>query len=419
MSKIMPEEKLPFGKTIAFSFQQLFACFGATILVPIIVGLPPYVALFSAGVGTLIYLACTRFKVPMFLGSSFAFIAPLASVSAASGWNAVAGGIIVAGLFYAVVALVISRVGTQWVNVLFPPVVIGSVIMTIGIGLSATAVQQATQLDGKYSLKALLIAMVTLFSIALFSIKGRGFFKAIPIILGIVTGYVFTLIVGIVTGKPSIDFSVITANGLFTIPLGGAAFKPTFETGAIITFIVVSLATLIEHLGDLFTISGIVGRDFYKDPGPSKTILGDGLATAAAGLFGSVPNVSYGECSATQALSQVHSVRVIAGAAIIAIILSFIAPVSGLINTIPGPVLGGACLILYGLIASSGLRNIVKAGVDYDDSRNLIISSAILTSGIGGCALTFTLPGGQIFSIAGMAFGTVLGIVLNLVLPKR
>jgi uracil permease len=419
MSKIMPEENLPLGRTIAFSFQQLFACFGATILVPIIVGLPPYVALFSAGVGTLIYLTCTRFKVPMFLGSSFAFIAPLASVSAASGWNAVAGGIIVAGLFYAVIAMVISRIGTQWVNVLFPPVVIGSVIITIGIGLSSAAVQQATQLDGVYSLKALLIAMVTLFTIALFSIKGKGFIKAIPIILGIATGYVFTVVLGIVTGKPLIDFSVITANGLFTLPFGEAAFKPTFETGAIITFVVVSLATLIEHLGDLFTISGIVGRDFFKDPGPSKTILGDGLATAAAGLFGSVPNVSYGECSATQALSQVHSVRVIAGAAIIAIILSFIAPVSGLINTIPGPVLGGACLILYGLIASSGLRNIVKAGVDYDDSRNLIISSAILTSGIGGCALTFALPGGQMFSIAGMAFGTVLGIILNLILPKQ
>jgi uracil permease len=355
----------------------------------------------------------------MFLGSSFAFIAPLTAVSAASGWNAVAGGIIAAGLFYALIAVIIGKIGTKWIDTLFPPVVIGSVIITIGIGLSGTAVQQATLINGEYSLKALLIAMVTLFSIALFSIKGRGFFKAIPIILGIVVGYVFTAILGLVTKTPLIDFSHVFANGVFTAPFGRAAFKPSFEAGVIITFIVVSLATLIEHLGDLFTISGIVGRDFYKDPGPSKTILGDGLATAAAGLFGSVPNVSYGECSATQALSQVHSVRVIAGAAVIAIILSFIAPVSGFINTIPGPVLGGACLILYGLIASSGLRNIVNAGVNYDDSRNLIISSAILTSGIGGCALSFSLPGGHPFSIAGMAFGTVLGVALNLILPKE
>ena len=416
--KIMPEDKLPFGQTVLFGVQQLFACFSATILVPLLVGLPSSVALFSAGVGTLIYLVCTGFKVPMFLGSSFAFIAPLIAVSTSFGWGAASGAIICSGIFYAIAALIIGKVGLGWLDRVFPPIVIGSIIVTIGIGLAPTAVQGAMFKDGAPYLPYLGIAMFTLLTIAFVGTKAKGFFKAVPVLIGLIAGYIFTLIMGaIFPAFRLIDFSAVKDAPWLTLPFGPGFGHWEFNAVAIITFLIVSLATIVEHIGDNYTISGIVGREFYKNPGLHRTILGDGLASAFAGFTGSVPNTSYGECSATQALSQIHSVRVIAAASIIAIILSFFGKFSALINTIPSPVLNGACLILYGLIASSGLRNIVKSGVDYDDNRNLIICSSILTCGIGGATIAFAV-GSATFILSGMAFGTVLGIILNLVLPQ-
>jgi uracil permease len=421
MEVIMPEQKLPFGKTLAFGAQQMFACFSATVLVPLLVGLPSSVALFSAGVGTVVYLLCTGFKVPMFLGSSFAFIAPLIATTQQFGWGAASGAIICAGLFYAVVSLIISRVGLKWLDVVFPPVVIGSIIMVIGLGLAPTAVKGALY-DGAgvYHLEYLAIAIVTMAIIALVGTLAKGFFKAIPILVGLVGGYVFVAIMGAIMPGSNWDLlnmSLVAEAPWLTLPLGPGFGRWEFNFVAIVTFLIVSLATLVEHIGDNYTISGIVGREFYKDPGLHRTILGDGLATAIAGITGSVPNTSYGECSATQAISKVHSVRVILAAAIIAITLSFFGKFSALVGTIPAPVMQGACMILYGMIASSGLRNIVRAGVDYDDTRNLFISSAILTSGIGGAVLTIG-SGELAFTLSGMAFATVLGIILNLVLPK-
>ncbi len=419
VKKIMPEESLSLGQTILFGFQQLFACFSATILVPLLVGLPSSVALFSAGVGTIIYLICTGFKVPMFLGSSFAFIPPLIATSTAYGWGVTSGAIIASGLFYAIIACIIGNIGTKWLDKVFPPVVIGSVIIVIGIGLAPVAVQGAMFKDGSPSLSYLLISLFTVAVIAFVGTIGKGFFKAIPLIVGLIAGYIFTLILG--TIHPAfhlIDFNVVKEASWFTLPFGPGFGHWEFNVVAILTFLIVSLATIVEHIGDNYTISGIVGREFYKNPGLHKTILGDGLASAFAGFTGSVPNTSYGECSATQALSQVHSVKVILAAAISAIILSFFGKFSALIGTIPGPVLNGACLILYGMIASSGLRNIVKAGVNYDDNRNLIICSTILTCGIGGATLSVVM-GSNTFVLSGTAFAVVIGIILNLVLPTK
>jgi uracil permease len=355
----------------------------------------------------------------MIVSSSFAFLPALfATVNDTSTRS---GAIIVAGLFYAVVSLIVSRAGLKWLDKIFPPVVIGSVIITIGMGLAPTAVKGALfDGAGAYHIEYLVIALFTIGVISLVGTIAKGFFRAIPLFSGLIAGYIFTLAMGAIFPESAfnlISFKSVSDAQWLTLPFGPSAFRPTFELATIIMFLVVSLATLVEHLGDLFTISGIVGRDFYKDPGAHKTILGDGLATAAAGLLGSVPNVSYGECSATQALSKVHSVRVMLAAAIIAIILSFFGKISAIVGTIPAPVLNGACFTLYGLIASSGLRNLVKAGVDYDDNRNLLISSVILTSGIGGALLQFAIGGTQ-FTLQGMAFGTVLGIILQLTLPK-
>jgi uracil permease len=417
----MPESVLPFNQNITYALQIVLSVFSATVLVPILVGLPPSVALLSAGVGTIIFLIATKFKVPQFLGSSFAFLPAL--FATADNLPARTGAIIVVGLVYLVVALIVSRAGTQWLDRVFPPVVIGSVIITIGLGLAPTAVQGALfDGSGSYHIEYLVIALVTIMTIALVGTIARGFVRSIPIIIGLVAGYVFTLIAGSIAPGSAydlIDLANVKSAPWFAVPTIHTLISGvSFEWAVIITFVVVSIATLVEHIGDMYTLSSIVGRDFVKDPGLSRSLIGDGLATSVAGLLGSVPNTSYGECSATQAISRVHSVRVILTAAIIVILLSFVGKFSALVQTIPAPVLQGACFVLFGIIASSGLRNIVKAGVDYDDTRNLIISSVILVSGIGGAVLEFSIPGGT-FSLKGMAFGTVLGVILNLVLPRN
>jgi uracil permease len=413
MEKIMPEDKLPIGKTIIFSLQQVMACFSATVLVPLLVGLPINVALFSAGIGTLIYLCCTQFKVPQYLGSSFAFI-PALALSATYGWGAVSGAIIVSGLFYALIAFILSKTGTAILDKIFPPVVIGPVIMAIGMCLLPGTVT-GTFGAGASSQWNILVGIFTVVVIAILSTKAKGFMKAIPIFIGLIIGYIFQLILGNFIPALAISFEGVKTASWFTLPFGPGAFGAIrFELVPIITFLIVSLATVVEHIGDNYNLSNIVGREFYKDPGLHRTILGDGLASAVAGLFGSVPNTSYGECAATQSISKVHSVRTIIGAAIFAILFSFCGKFGALIATIPGPVLNGACLILYGAIASSGLKRMIEGNVDFNSSRNLIIASIILTIGIGSVALNI----GQ-FSIAGVALATIIGIIFNQVLPKE
>lgn len=425
-SVLMPGDKPPLAKWIPLSFQHVFAMFGATILVPILTGLSTSTALFTAGTGTLLYILITGAKVPAFLGSSFAFIPALIAVGKEYGVPYAMGGAIFAGIFYAIVALIVRFAGKKWIDAALPPVVIGSVIIVIGMSLAPTAVSEAFYLNNEYSLAALSIAAVTL-AIAVFAtIFLKGFFNTLSILIGLVGGYLFTLIMGcFFPAYHLIDFSAVQEAKWFALPFlqydgAGHAFwqAPKFNLVAILTFVIVSISTICEHMGDTLTTSKVVGTDFYKDPGLHRTLLGDGVATAWAALWGGPPNTTYGENIGVMAITKVYSVWVIGGAAVIAVILSFCQKFGAVIQTIPTPVLGGICTLLYGLIASSGLRTLVDAGVDYQQKRNLTISSVIMVIGIGGGVLKFMIKDFN-FSLGGVALATVVGILLNLIIPKN
>lgn len=415
--KYGPADKPPLGQWIPLSIQHVFAMFGATILVPILTGLSPSTALFTAGTGTLLYILITGAKVPAFLGSSFAFIPALIAISSSYGVAYAMGGAFVSGLFYTLVAFIIKKAGYSWLNKALPPVVIGSVIVVIGLNLAPTAMGMAmNDANGNYSLFLLTIAAVTLTLTIVANIFSKGFFSIIPILLGLLGGYFFALIIGLIFPQYAlISFAAVKDAAWFGLPTFAL---PKFNVVAAVTFIVVSLATICEHLGDTLTISKVVGKDFYKDPGLDRTIAGDGLATLWASFWGGPPNTTYGENIGVLALTRVYSVWVTGGAAVVAVFLSFFPKFGALIQTIPNPVLGGISMLLFGTIASSGLRTLVDAGVNYEDKRNLTISSVILVIGIGGGTLSFAMGKDLTFSLAGVALATLVGILLNLVLPK-
>ena len=414
-----PRDRPALGYWIPLSIQHVFAMFGATILVPILTGLDPATALFTAGTGTLIYIVLTGARVPAFLGSSFAFIPPLIGITASHGLSYALGGAVAAGVFYVLVGLIIRFAGTGWLDKALPPVVIGSVIVVIGLNLAPTAMAMAMNegggAGGTYSLVLLSIAAVTLGVTVAANILLKGFFSTIPILIGLVAGYLFTLIMGLFfPAYHLIDFQVVKDAPWLGLP----RFQvPSFNFVAVLTFIIVSLATICEHLGDTLVTSKVVGQDFYKDPGLHRTLAGDGLATAWAAFWGGPPNTTYGENIGVMAITRVYSVWVIGGAAVIAVALSFFRKFGALIQTIPTPVLGGISMLLFGIIASSGLRTIVESGVNYKDKRNLTISSVIFVIGIGGGKLAFTVTGGVEFQLAGVALATVIGIILNLIFP--
>jgi uracil permease len=398
--------------------------FGATILVPILTGLDPAAALFTAGTGTLIYIMLTGAKVPAFLGSSFAFIPPIIAIAGGPGgpnMSYALGGAVAAGIFYCLVGLVVKFAGYGWLDRALPPVVIGSVIVVIGLNLAPTAMNMAMNegggADGKYSLALLSIAVFTLMVTVGANIFFKGFFGVIPILIGLTAGYLFTLIMGLFfPAYHVINFQVVRDAPWFGLP----AFQvPKFNMVAVFTFIIVSLATICEHLGDTLVTSKVVGQDFYKNPGLHRTLAGDGLATAWAAFWGGPPNTTYGENIGVMAITRVYSVWVIGGAALIAVVLSFFRKFGALIQTIPTPVLGGISMLLFGIIASSGLRTIVESGVDYKDKRNLTISSVIFVIGIGGGKLAFNITRDLRFELAGVALATVTGIILNLVFPQK
>ena len=420
-----PHDRPNLARWIPLSFQHVFAMFGATILVPLLTGLSPSTALFTAGTGTLIYILITSAKVPAFLGSSFAFIPALIGIAEKYGMAYALGGAMCAGLFYAIVAGIIRIAGKNWLDKALPPVVIGSVIIVIGLNLAPTAMQSAMLNNGEYSLVYFSIAIVTLSIAIIATIFLKGFFNTISILIGLVGGYLFTLIMGcFFPAYKLIDFTAVKEASWFGLPFlqkaaDGSYFwlAPKFALVPILTFIIVSLATICEHLGDTLVTSKVVGRDFYKDPGLHKTLLGDGVATAWAALWGGPPNTTYGENVGVMAITKVYSVWVIGGAAVIAVLLSFIQKFGAIIQTIPGPVMGGISMLLYGLIASSGLRTIVESGVDYKDKRNLTISSVIMVIGIGGGLLEFSVGQDFKFSLGGVALATLIGILLNLIIP--
>lgn len=410
-----PSDRPSLARWIPLSFQHVFAMFGATVLVPILTGLSVSTALFTAGTGTLIYILVTGAKVPAFLGSSFAFIPALVAISSAYGLPYAMGGACCAGLFYCVVGGIIKLAGTRWLDRTLPPVVIGAVIIVIGLNLAPTAMSNAMYKDGEYSLVYLSIAAVTLAIAIVATICLKGFFNTLSVLIGLVGGYLFTLVMGkFFPAYDIIDFNVVAEAPWFGFPRFQA---PKFGFVPVVTFIIVSLATICEHLGDTLVTGKVVGQDFYKSPGLHRTLAGDGLATTWAALWGGPPNTTYGENIGVMAITNVYSVWVIGGAAVIAVVLSFFHKFGAVIQTIPGPVLGGISMLLYGLIASSGLRTIVESGVDYQNKRNLTISSVILTIGLGGGMLQFSLGKDFTFSLGGVALATVMGIILNLILP--
>lgn len=414
------DEKLPILKTIPLSLQHLFAMVGATILVPMLTGMSPSIALFCSGIGTLLYILCTKAKLPAYIGSSFAFIGPMTVASAAYGPNAMMSGIIAAGIVYVIVALIIKLTGTEWLNKLLPPVVVGAVVIVIGLGLAGVAINWAG-LNSSFSVPAMAsvprwawitVSLITL-SVGVFgTMYFKGFLGVIPILIAMITGYISALALGVI---PQESLNRIMEAKLFQLP---PFMAPKFNINAMILMAPVAFVTLAEHIGHVYVTNNVVGKDFTKDPGLHRSILGDGVATIFAGFIGGPPNTTYGENVGVMAITRVYSVWVIGVAAVIAIILSFIGPVSTIIETMPMPVMGGVSILLFGIIASSGFRVFVEDKVDFSKKRNLVIASVIIVLGIGGAAVKFKFNGADV-EIAGVALATLVGIILNLVLPSK
>ncbi|HGR2588919.1 TPA: uracil-xanthine permease family protein [Streptococcus pneumoniae] len=403
------------GKGILLSFQHVFAMFGATILVPLILGMPVSVALFASGVGTLIYMIATGFKVPVYLGSSFAFITAMSLAMKEMGGDVSAAqtGVILTGLVYVLVATSIRFVGTKWIDKLLPPIIIGPMIIVIGLGLAGSAVTNAGLVaDGNW--KNALVAVVTFLIAAFINTKGKGFLRIIPFLFAIIGGYLFALTLGLV------DFTPVLKANWFEIP----GFYLPFSTGGVfkeynlyfgpeaIAILPIAIVTISEHIGDHTVLGQICGRQFLKEPGLHRTLLGDGIATSVSAFLGGPANTTYGENTGVIGMTRIASVSVIRNAAFIAIALSFLGKFTALISTIPNAVLGGMSILLYGVIASNGLKVLIKERVDFAQMRNLIIASAMLVLGLGGAILKL----GPV-TLSGTALSAMTGIILNLILP--
>ena len=409
-------EKPPVLKWAALSFQHVFAMFGATVLVPILTGLPISVALFASGIGTLIYIAATKAKVPVYLGSSFAYITAviIAKESLGGDVSAAQTGLILVGLVYVVIALVVKMIGKGWVDKLLPPIVIGPMIIIIGLGLAGVAVGSAGFTSGG-DWRIIVTAIATFAITATVMSLGKGFMRIIPFIIGIFGGYLVAFALGLV------DLSPVAAAPLFSIPDFILPFKlGNFQTYqfyfGVETWVIVPIAivTISEHIGDHTVLGKICNRNFLKDPGLDRTLMGDGIATAVSAFLGGPANTTYGENTGVVGLTKVASVWVVGGAAVLAIVISFVGKVSALISTIPSGVLGGMSILLYGFIASNGLRVLIDEKVDFGKQRNVIIAASMLVLGLGGAA--FKLVG--LATLSGTALAAIVGVALNLILPN-
>ncbi|MGX7041798.1 uracil-xanthine permease family protein [Leuconostoc lactis] len=404
-------DKPPFWTWFGLSLQHLFSMFGATVLVPLLVGLNPGVALFTSGVGTLLHMLITRGNIPAYMGSSFAFIIPMTSLMKTVGYPGVAQGIISVGLVYLVVAAIVTFIGTRWIDRLFPAELVGPIIVVIGLSLAGSAASSATMLNGKYDWKIFVVALITLLGTIAFNMFLKGFLGLLSVLLGIIFGYIVALVFGLV------DLSPVAAAHWFQLPdfetfIGKDGFQ--FYPAAVLSMAPLALVTLSEHLGHLMVLSKVTGHDFFKNPGLKRTLAGDGTASIVAGLVGGPAVTSYGENIGVMQLSRVYSVWVIGGVAAFAVVFSFIGKLSALISTIPGAVTGGVGFVLYGVIAAAGLQVIVDNKIDYTQKRNLMIAAPILVIGIGN----FHLQLGPQVDFSGVAIATLLGIILNLTLPK-
>lgn len=427
-------------KNTALAVQHLFAMFGATVLVPLLTGLNVSLALVTAGIGTLIFHILTKFKVPVFLGSSFAFIPAIAAIVKDTNGNVIPGaqslaqgGIIVAGLVYVIFAVVIYFVGVEKVRALFPPVVTGPVIIVIGLGLSYAAINNAGILKSNLPLTAggldWVIALFTLAVVVVCSVWAKGFFKLVPILIGMASGYVLCIILHYCGLYPAMDFESIRQAAWINIPYVTEGFFtiPKFDATAIIMIAPIAIVSFMEHMGDITTNGTVVGKDFMTDPGLHRTVLGDGIATSVAGLFGGPVNTTYSENTGVLATTKNYNPFILRMTAVFAILLGFIGKFGAALQTIPLPVLGGVGLVLYGMIASVGIRSLADAKLDFTNSRNLLIVAVILCLGVGVSIASYANGstqgimlsiGGHSYGISGLFIAVLVGIVLNLVLPK-
>jgi len=452
-------EKPSISKWIILALQHVFAMFGATILVPILVNsaagetvLTIPVALVTSGVGTLIYILCTKGKSPVYLGSSFAFIGPLAAAFLKGGISGAMTGIVVVGLIYIVFAIIISLVGKKWINKILPPLVIGPMIMIIGLGLAPSAISQIgldRQIDDvtleaqviqeaianeeisegeelaeevinerveeeKISyVKGIAVAVITFLATVLAMVKGKGILKIIPFLIGIVVGYISSICLGLV------DFTAVMEASFFSMPafiIPFAHYMPSLS--AVLTIAPIALVTIAEHIGDHTALSSIIGKDLLKEPGLNRTLLGDGIATLVAGLLGGPANTTYGENTSVVGMTKVASVWVIGLAAIFAICLGFLGKFTAIVSSIPNAVLGGVSLLLYGFIAVNGLKVLIENRIDFGKSKNISVASTMLVLGLGGAAISIA-SGDLSITISGMSLAAIVGILLNLFIPEE
>ena len=412
-------ERPKFFQGLLLSSQHLFAMFGATVLVPFLTGLPVSAALIASGIGTLLYILITKGQIPAYLGSSFAFILPITIALGANTLGEVLTALFFSGVLYVIIGLIIKLAGSGWIISLLPPIVVGPVIMVIGLGLAPVAVDMAMYTDSGnqegYSMTYITVALITLIITVLASIFLKGVLGLIPILIGIVGGYIAALMFGIV------DMELIKNTGWLVMPdlyIPYQDYTPAMNIGLFMVMLPIVFVTISEHIGHQMVINKIVGRDFFKKPGLHRSIIGDGVATMFASTIGGPPTTTYGENIGVLAITRIFSVWVIGGAAVLAVILGFVGKFTAVVQSIPTPVMGGVSILLFGIIASSGLRMLVDAKVDFDNKRNLVIASVILVIGIGKAHLDFTI-GNIPFNLEGMALAAVAGIILNLILPKR
>ena len=414
-------EKPTVAKWIILALQHVFAMFGATILVPIMVNtaagetvLTIPVALVTSGIGTLIYILCTKGKSPVYLGSSFAFIAPLAAAYVKGGISGAMVGVMAVGLVYVIFAIIIHFIGKKWIDKLLPPVVIGPMIMIIGLSLAPSAISQIglgteTQIDWR----CIGVALITFLTTAIVMVRGKGFLKIIPFLVGIVVGYISAICFGLVDFAPVLEASFFSMPS-FVIPF--LNYAPNFS--ALLTIVPISLVTIAEHIGDHTALSTIIGKNLLKDPGLDRTLLGDGLATFVAGFLGGPANTTYGENTSVVGMTKVASVWVIGLAAVIAICLGFLGKFTALVSTIPDAVLGGVSLLLYGFISVNGLKVLIENKIDFGKSKNIVVASTMLVLGLGGAAISI-IHGDLSVTISGMSLAAIIGILLNLLLPDE
>lgn len=404
---IAVDERPPLIESIPLSLQHLFAMFGSTVLVPILFNVNPATILLMNGIGTLLYLFICKGKIPAYLGSSFAFISPVLVVISTSSYSAALGGFIVVGVIFCIVGLLVRLVGTTWIDVVFPPAAMGAIVAVIGLELVPVAAEMAGMIapadsgaDWSPDGKTVFVSIATLFITIIGNVIFRGFLKIIPILVGIISGYVLAALLGMV------DLSAVHEAQWFALP---DFYAPTFEWSSILIIAPAALVVIAEHIGHLIVTGNIVEKDLSKDPGLDRSLMGNGISTIISGFVGSTPNTTYGENIGVLALTKVYSTWIIGGAAVIAILLSFLGKLAALISSIPAAVMGGVSLLLFGVIAASGIRMLVEAKVDYSKASNMILTTVVLVIGLSGAVLTWGT-----FELTGMALATVVAIALSL-----